>query len=958
MEQKNIETPDLDNYENINDNQQSDNKQSIIFKRVDITGEYIEILKEMQNIELIIRNSGMLNLIISDYDYVNQKQLEQFKEITFIFDYTSFSEELDLEKLDIFITNMNNKIDKTKTKINLIIKNCYINTEGDMHQVSKDNNLILNKLEIYDELYMLSTCLQEVFPNIKVTELILRRFKFNSKSQLSRFCEFIRGVECTKLTLDDIFIELIIKKSEDDDEYKDLDIYFSYLDGIITLENVYTNITSLTLRDAPLFAMIGKTFKKVDDPEGFKFSPKDIDIDETSLINPSIITKFKINKGKFDICFDLDSFKSNLEEEQEDGNDYDDIDYLVYIFKIILSFKRNHEKIKIKDDEDGISEISRENIHRLTFKNFDMTKFEYIFDDEITYIEKEDWIYNSEQKERKKKWEDLEDDLDHFETKNELSNVTELVFDNCSNFFIKWIIRFIKGKNYVKKSNNNDFDLIKIKKCGNEYFDLSFILQMKIGTLILFDTPLIIGDNFPPEKNTHLSNMKEKSLGTIDNLELKIISLECYGRERNLNILKTFEILVELINCKNFNNNITFGYSALSNIMTFLAYRVYIKNLDLYNDSNELEKGEDKVTNLKDKMIQGYDGEEIFEKNPKFLPKQMFFGSKSLRDYLYYQSFKLEEHFKNSKITLKNVIIRKQIENYENNEYLMKKKEKKEKLENKSSAANRHLKKIDFGSDGFYIDRDYKNFFSINKIKCVELVNVNFSNVKIPDLRNYEGETIINLINNSDYEEKNIEDNNYEPFHYPNYTIDMKTLNGILFKNHGFEDFGSMFKYYIYRIESQSENVKEVTSDAIDKKKSIKDYFNKYKDVFDKFKNNIKKLTVIINNLKELKEFYLVCSFLEILGNQNYLINEILKYNNKEVSLRLPDKKEMEKRFGIYFYKEKNEFEKDVYSEINYYFISEKEEEILKTQDLKEKYFQSLEYQIYYDLKFENIYIH
>ena len=212
MEQKDIETPDKDNLENINDNEQIDSNQSKIFDDQEISGEYIEIFKDVGNFELIIRTSGMLNRIISNFLYLKQKELEKFKEITFIFDFTSFSEELELESLDKFLENMNNKIDKTKTKLNLIIKNCYINTEKEMHQVSKDNILSLNKLEIRDELYILSTCLNEVFPNIKVNELILRRFKFNSKSQLSKFCEFIRGVECTKLILDDIFIELIIKK--------------------------------------------------------------------------------------------------------------------------------------------------------------------------------------------------------------------------------------------------------------------------------------------------------------------------------------------------------------------------------------------------------------------------------------------------------------------------------------------------------------------------------------------------------------------------------------------------------------------------------------------------------------------------------------------------------------------------------------------------------------------------
>ena len=258
--------------------------------------------------------------------------------------------------------------------------------------------------------------------------------------------------------------------------------------------------------------------------------------------------------------------------------------------------------------------------------------------------------------------------------------------------------------------------------------------------------------------------MKEKTLGTIDYLDLKIISLESYGKERNLNIVKTLEILVELIKCGNYNKNITFEYSALSNIMTFLAYKVYIENLDLYNDPNDIEKGEDKVISREEKNLQGIDEEEIFERNPKYLPKQMFFGYKSLRDYLYYQSFDLKEYLKDSKITLKNVTIRKQIENFENQEYLMKKKELVNNNDNNKKGSsnptpNRQLKKIDFGSDGFYIDRDYKNFFNKNEIKCVELVKVNFSNVKIPDLRDYEGETIINLINHSEFETKNINEN-------------------------------------------------------------------------------------------------------------------------------------------------------------------------------------------------------
>ena len=226
--------------------------------------------------------------------------------------------------------------------------------------------------------------------------------------------------------------------------------------------------------------------------------------------------------------------------------------------------------------------------------------------------------------------------------------------------------------------------------------------------------------------------------------------------------------------------------------------------------------------------------------------------------------------------------------------------------------------------------------------------------MKIPDLRDYEGETIINLINNSESENKNIKVNDYGDFHYPNYNIDMKTLNGILFKNHGFEDFGSMFKYYLYRIGPQFKEEKEVNNDILEKKKIIEDYFKKYKDVFKKFKDNKIELTIIINNLKELKEFYLVCVFLEILETQKYFIKENLKYNNKNNEILLPNKNVIEERFGSFFYKEKNEFEDEVYSEINYYYISKKEEEIMKSE---KKYVQvQKDYKIYYHLNFENIF--
>ena len=55
-------------------------------------------------------------------------------------------------------------------------------------------------------------------------------------------------------------------------------------------------------------------------------------------------------------------------------------------------------------------------------------------------------------------------------------------------FFIKWVIKFLKGKNLVHTNEPDkfDFELLKIKKCSKDYVDLSKILKMKIKILILF----------------------------------------------------------------------------------------------------------------------------------------------------------------------------------------------------------------------------------------------------------------------------------------------------------------------------------------------------------------------------------------------------------------------------------------------------------------------------------------
>ena len=919
--------------------------KSQIFKDDKCSEKYMEIFnKDNDCVKLIFISQEILNRMADDSENskIVKDNLNKLKEITLIIDYPHLAEQLDTQILNKLIAKFYTNIDNIeKTRLNLVIKNCYIDEtkmEKPIIQIfenDNDNNnnnekklVFLNKLEINDELYSISIHLNFLFPDIKVKELILRRFKFNSKLQLDNFYKFIRRVECTKMTLDDFSIELIIRKDENDLDYKILDKYIAYMDGIITLDNFYTNIRSLTLRDCPLFAIIGNMFNN-------SSVIKNIDVDENSLINPSIITKFKLFNGKYDICFDLDSYKLKLESGEAE-NDYDSIDYLIFIFKIISSFNTKNEKIIInKDEDEGVEQIDRKNFHKLTFRNFDITKFEYVMNDDLTYIEEKDWVLDREEKKRKEKWENLEKDLENFDFKEDLSNVSELIFDNCSNFFIKWILNFVlRRKNEKKiKEKNNDFDLnlLKIKKCAKGYVDLSLILTLKINKLILFDTPLIIGENFFLEDSLQIIDKK----GTVENLTIKINSLHSYGEQQNLNTYQTLKILVELIMCPNFNKNITFELSALSNIMTYIAYETYLKNIDLFFDAKEEEKGDDEVIT----RIRGNDeinnDKIMIDRNPKVLPKQMFFTAKKYRDNLCYRCFNLKILNKKT-ITIKNASIKKQTENLENLNYLYKKAKIDAAPKSINSTTINELKKIDFGSDGFYIDRDYKLFFSENKIENVVLNNVNFSCFKDNFVKNSEGETIINLLSNSQNEKKNITINMYNETHFPNYIIDMPTLSGVVLNNFGFEDFTIMFKYYVHKIPSPSERVKEVTGDILDKKNTLMKFFNSFRNIFRCFIINKMELTVIINDLKELKDFYIIYRLYDQLENGSW-IKEELKFNNRIFNVTLPNKNEIENKFKKLFILEKDENEEDKYSKINYYYITEEEKKLIKDKNIKVK---------------------
>ena len=489
---------------------------------------------EAQTYKLSNNNTTFLVFRSPDKFDMNININDKKEFLTLVFDFDDLNKEL--KKTSTFADIIKNYIKNTDhDHLNIVIKNCLL--EENFNSSLYDTDLVLNELYISDELYSMSPNINILFQKFKPKKLILKKFKINSKLQLNTFLDFILNTGCEELVLDDIFIELLIKKDAKDEAYNDLESYISLENGKIFINKSdkkdESKIKKLIMIDCPLFALTEDTFKNLEEYQNIL-----LDIDENSLLNPNIITKFKILEGCSDICFNLDSYK--VSEEENENKDY--TEYLDMIFEIII------------DNKD------KNNFRKIYLKNFDVTKYEYITGENLTFIDEKNWILNEEEKKRKKKFEDYTEKINNKIDNNlsKLSNVKELVFNNCSNHFMKLILKFINGSKI-------DLNYLKIKKCGKEYFDLKNIISLNIKNLVLFDTPLII-DNFPEENENKF-----------ENLTIKIGSLEHYCKENNLDYFNTMEIIVKLITKDKLNENLCLEMNALPAIMTFLVAKEYNK---------------------------------------------------------------------------------------------------------------------------------------------------------------------------------------------------------------------------------------------------------------------------------------------------------------------------------------------------------------------------------------------
>ena len=866
-----------------------------------IVHQYYELYNKNRAF-IVIRDEGFEKRNIS---------IKNKENLVIVFDFEDLSKTLDLEKAAVFISN--------NRPSELIIKNCLIEKISNFF---KDLKLDLKTLYISDELYRMSPNLKVLFENVKSKKLVLKKIKINSRLQLKNFFDFIINTKCEELVLDDIFIELIIKEDENDEKYNDLEKFLFFEEGKFFINmNDYekpkeTNLKKVTMIDCPLFAIKKNTFKNIKD-----YKDISIDIDENSLLNPSIITKFKINKGYSDICFDLDSYKLN----EDDEKDY--LDYIDYIFKLLIDDNYNYHKIKIK--------------------NFDITKYEYITGDNLTFIEEKNWVLNKEEKERKSRFEEKINKI----IKNNLDkslNIKELIFDNCSNNLIDLILRL------VSKKKELELDYLKIKKCGKEYFDLSNILSFHIKHLILFDTPLIIGP-FQKDKNTRLECYKG-NFRRVDYLTIKISSLEHYCVSNNLDYYRTIEIIVELITHQNFNNNLCFEMNALPVIMTFLIAREYNKKYNLqkkipaYFDFEPSEKVKRKIEQKVEEQNKSKGKEDKNEKEgkegkgekEKIIINKINEEVVRERDHIVKNTFKLNG-MKEKNITLKNNNIRNKLENFDFYYYsnpIYNEEERKKK------------KKSDFGKDIFNLDIDYKCFFFYNKIPTINFENCLFSD----DYKNISDtskakETIKNLMNKQE----------------KNYKFDMSSLNEILFKNKNIENLSFLIKYF---------SLKKESSDNEAYLNDLNCFFNNLHYIFEKIKESKNKITIKFNNIKERKEFFCtLCllnlnrknfQFYEEENNGKKIFNSYEKEKDKDkekqkekkTKFSLPNSDELKKQLEPYFLKTKMKDEINKEQELScvfdYYNTSDEEKKLFGEFDEKKEEIQFLGYSFKIEYNFND----
>ena len=104
--------------------------------------------------------------------------------------------------------------------------------------------------------------------------------------------------------------------------------------------------------------------------------------------------------------------------------------------------------------------------------------------------------------------------------------------------------------------------------------------------------------------------------------------------------------------------------------------------------------------------------------------------------------------------------------------------------------------------------------------------------------------------------------------------------------------------------------------------KSVKSFCDILKKTFKCLKDNMKEITkiIVINNVKERKEFYYLMQVLMFVEDEKSFKKYSYLYHESHNSILLPKREELRKKMQEYFLKEQNEDGKEILSVYNYYY--------------------------------------
>ena len=127
---------------------------------------------------------------------IKKEIISDNKVLNIIFDIDDLSKKITIDKENYIHGIIQSLEDVKRNNLNIFFKNCLIEQPSHDEDYSKmlffeDEQLLINKLYISDELYIMSPYLNLLFKSYFAKELILKKIKINSKLQLSNFFNYI-----------------------------------------------------------------------------------------------------------------------------------------------------------------------------------------------------------------------------------------------------------------------------------------------------------------------------------------------------------------------------------------------------------------------------------------------------------------------------------------------------------------------------------------------------------------------------------------------------------------------------------------------------------------------------------------------------------------------------------------------------------------------------------------------